>query len=194
MAELPARPILEPGSLTLVERAKAGDTDAVNQLIARYLPKLRRWAHGRVPASARHAEDTEDLVQETVISLLRNLDAFEYRREGALQAYLRQSLLNRIRGKFRQANRRPAGQSLSMSMPAALPSPLDEAIGAQMVETYEAALHALTADDRELVIAKIEMGYTNEELAFAFDKPSPDAARVAVGRALLKLAAAMKHE
>jgi DNA-directed RNA polymerase specialized sigma24 family protein len=62
-----------------------------------------------------------------------------------------------------------------------------------MTERYEAALATLTADDRELLVARIEMGYDNAELARLFGKPSKDAARVAVGRALVRLAAAMNN-
>jgi RNA polymerase sigma-70 factor (ECF subfamily) len=40
-------------SLSLLERAREGDADALNALIARYLPRLQRWAHGRLPAWAR---------------------------------------------------------------------------------------------------------------------------------------------
>jgi hypothetical protein len=51
----------------LVERAKSGDHDALNQLFARYLPPLRRWASGRLPRWTRDLMDTDDLVQETVV-------------------------------------------------------------------------------------------------------------------------------
>ena len=46
----------DPGpdtSLDLLRRAQAGDSEALNALIARYLPCLLRWATGRLPAEAR---------------------------------------------------------------------------------------------------------------------------------------------
>lgn len=172
----------EPGSMTLLERARLGDADATNALIARYLPLMKNWARQRVPAWARNAEDTEDMVQDTVIGVLRHLTHLEYRREGALQAYLRQALLNRIRMQFRKAERRPAGHPLTEAHPAGDASPLEQAIGIEMLDRYESALLRLSAGDREMVIAKVEMGYDNGELALLFDKPTKDAARVAAAR------------
>jgi RNA polymerase sigma-70 factor (ECF subfamily) len=63
-----------------------------------------------------------------------------------------------------------------------------------MLERYEAALLRLPEAERELVIARVEMGYTNEELANLFGKPTKGAARVAVGRALVRLAEEMGHD
>src|SRR4030095_913756 len=83
-------------SYELVIRARGGDQEALNDLCARYLPRLQRWAHGRLPASARGALDTHDLVQETMTNVVQRLDKFEPRHEGAFQGYLRQALLNRI--------------------------------------------------------------------------------------------------
>ena len=59
----------------------------------------------------------------------------------------------------------------------------------RQVEGYEAALQRLPAGERELIIARVEMGLTYAELADAAGKPSADAARMAVTRALLRLAA-----
>jgi hypothetical protein len=36
-------------SLTLLERAQAGDRAALDLLVARYLPRLQSWASGRLP-------------------------------------------------------------------------------------------------------------------------------------------------
>jgi RNA polymerase sigma-70 factor (ECF subfamily) len=44
-----------------------------------------------------------------------------------------------------------------------------------------------SSEDRDLVIGRIELGLTFEELAEAVGKPSPDAARKAAQRALVKL-------
>src|SRR5439155_26664017 len=95
-------------SLTLLELAQAGDRAALDSLIARYLPRLQQWASGRLPRWARDMADTQDLVQETLFQTVKRIDRFESRGEGALLAYLRQAMLNRIREELRRANRRPA--------------------------------------------------------------------------------------
>jgi RNA polymerase sigma-70 factor (ECF subfamily) len=181
-------------SAELLVRVRSGDRRALDALVSRYVPRLRRWVSGRVPAWARDAADTEDLVQDTLVDSLKHLDRFEYRGEGALQAYFRQAVLNRVRSQFRRAGRRPLAQPLDEALLAEGASPLESVIGRETVDRYERALASLTDHDRELVIARIEMGYTNDELAAIFSKPSRDAARMAVARALVRLAEAMADE
>src|SRR5205809_5291132 len=94
-------------SLDLLERARAGDQSALNTLMARHLPRLQRWAKGRLPRWARDVADTQDLVQETLLQTFNRIEMFEPAREGALQAYLRQAVMNRIRDEIRRKARRP---------------------------------------------------------------------------------------
>ena len=178
-------------TLDLLQRARSGDRVALDALFARYLPMLRRWASGRLPAWARDLADTQDLVQETLLQTFKRIDTFEYRGEGALQAYLRQVLANRIREEFRKTARRPDGTGLGEDHMDPAPSPLEEAIGEQALERYEEALERLRPEEREAIIARVEMGLSYEELAAALAKPSPDAARKAAQRALVRLAEEM---
>ena len=185
------------GNLTstadLLRRARAGDGEALNDLFRRQLPPLRRWARGRLPRWTRDLRDTEDLVQETVAQTLRRLDAFEPRHEGALQAYLRQALINRVRDEVRRLNRYPAAAGLDESDRFADPSasPLEEAIGREALERYESAMQRLKADERDIIIARVEMQHSYQQIAAAHGKSSPDAARMAVTRALVRLAEEM---
>ena len=178
----------------LLERARAGDRQALDALFARCVPLLRRWAQGRLPRRARGAADTQDLVQETVLQTFRRLGAFEPRREGALQAYLRQAVMNRIRDEVRRFERRPVSEDLDTNTLDARPSPLEEAIGTEQTERYERALSRLRPEDREAIVARVEMGYSYEELAEALGKPTADAARKAAQRAMVRLAAELKDE
>jgi RNA polymerase sigma-70 factor (ECF subfamily) len=180
-------------SLDLLRRVRAGDSSALDVLIARYRPRLVRWASGRLPAHARDLAETQDLVQETLLQAFRKIGQIEIRGEGALQAYLRQSLLNTIRMELRRTRRRPPGMQLESDVVAHDVSPLEEAIGTEILERYEGALEKLRQIDRELVIAHVEFGFSHQELAAAFGKPSPNAARMALQRALLQLVAELKH-
>ena len=180
-------------SVELLRRVRAGDRDAVEILLRRYVPALRRWARGRLPRWARDMAETEDLVQDTILKSFHRLDTFEYRHEGALQAYLRQAVLNRVRDECRRVNRRPVGTELDEQTPDGAASPLEEAIGSEAVEKYERALATLRSDDREAIIGRIEMGFSYAELAVMLGKPSADSARMGVSRALVRLAEAMRH-
>jgi len=115
------------------------------------------------------------------------MDVFEPWREGALQAYLRQSVMNRIRDEIRRNDRRPAQVELNEEAPDPAPSPLEEAIGMAEIELYEAALSRLRPEEREVLILRMEMGYSFEEVARLLQKPTPGAARKASNRALLRL-------
>ena len=64
--------------------------------------------------------------------------------------------------------------------------------GAQNVGFYEAALGRLRSSDREAIVGRIEMQYSYEELATVLNKPTANAARVAVARALKRLVDEMR--
>lgn len=180
-------------TLTLLTRARAGDREALDDLFARYLPLLRRWAAGRLPRWARDLADTPDLVQETLIQVFKKVGGFEHRGEGAFHAYLRQAVMNRIRNEIRNAARRPQRSDMDEDSPALEASPLEAAIGSEAVDRYETALRRLSDEDRELIVARLEMGLTYGELADAAGKPSADAARMAVTRAIARLIEEMGH-
>lgn len=178
----------EDSSLTLLERARAGDRTALDLLVARYLPRLQRWASGRLPRWARDLADTQDVVQETLFQTFQRIEAFDSRGEGALQAYLRQAVLNRIRDELRRAKRRPSKTELDSQAEGSDRSPLEEAIGQQAIARYEQALASLRLEDRELVVARIELGYTYQEMAELLHRPTANAARMAAERAIIRLA------
>lgn len=180
-------------TFSLIQRARAGDREALERLFARHLQPLQRWATGRLPKCTRDLADTDDLVQETLVQTFKRIEIFEPRRVGALQAYLRQAVLNRIRDELRRKGRRPDLTELDgLELDRAI-SPLEHAIGQEAVDRYERALERLQPEEREAIIARVEMGYTYEELAEALDKPTADAARKTAQRALVRLAEEMKR-
>jgi RNA polymerase sigma factor (sigma-70 family) len=183
-------------TLVLLERARAGDQDALNDLFVRNQGPLRRWARGRLPRWTRDLRDTEDLVQETLAQTLKHIDEFEHRHEGSLQAYMRRALINRVNDEVRRVNRYPAVSGLEDADQHAVQSasPLEEAIGAQALERYEAALGRLRDEDREMIQARVEMQHSYQQIATLYGKSSADAARMAVSRALVRLAEEMDVE
>jgi RNA polymerase sigma factor (sigma-70 family) len=174
-------------SIELIQRAQTGDDQALDRLIARYRPRLRRWAAGRLPRFAREMADTEDLVQEALVGTIQNFRDFELRGEWALQGYLRQAVTNRIRDELRRHSRRPARDELA-DLPANECSPLEAAIGRQQFERYQHGLETLGPIERECVVARLELSLSYSEIAALINKPSPDAARMTVTRALAQLA------
>lgn len=187
-----ADPLLsdEP-TIELVIKAQGGDRMAVEALLQRCLPQLKRWAHGKLPPAARGSLDTGDLVQEAALHALRRLDVFEPRHVGAMQAYLRMSVINRIRDEIRKIGRNPAPVELPDDHPGKEASPLEFAIQAESYERYRGALSHLKPRDREMVVARIEVQWSLAEIAQQFGLRTVDAARMAVSRALRRLSTQM---
>jgi len=188
----PGLPNGPDSTFRLLERIRAGDMAAVEDLFARYSAPLQRWASGRLPRWARSAAETQDLVQETLLQAFKKIESFEPQGEGALQGYLRAALKNRIVDELRRFHRRGDATAIDSQIVDDAPSPLDQAIGAEAVERYERALKRLKPEDREIVIARVEMGWTYVEIVERLGRPTPEAARKAAQRALLRLAAEMR--
>jgi RNA polymerase sigma factor (sigma-70 family) len=180
-------------SVVLLERAQSGDALALEELVGRYLPRLRRWASGRLPMAARDMLDTEDIVQETMIKAVRNLDGFTINGDAALQAYLLRALKNRLADAYRHGKRRPAETSVGSGLEAADPSPIELVIGNEALQRYEEALGRLKAEDREAVLLRVELCHEYDTIAEMLGKSSAAAARVAVSRALARLSKEMSR-
>jgi len=187
-----ASPPLET-TFDLLARVRQGDERARERLLARMLPPLRAWAHQRLPRRARDLAETDDLVQVTLIRVLSRLEGFEPRGEGALLAYLRQILLNLVRDELRRTVRREPREPLRDDHADPGVSELERQVGRETLERYETALQRLGEEQRQAVVLKVEMGYSNAEIAEALGRPSADAARVFTARAIAQLAEAMRE-
>jgi RNA polymerase sigma-70 factor (ECF subfamily) len=178
----------------LLERARRGDAVALDRLCARYLPRLKRWAAGRLPAFARTMINTDDLVQDVLIRTIKRIDGFEPRHDGALPAYFHRVLENRILEAIRKALREPERAALDRTPADDEPSPIAIVVGLENLRRYREALERLRPADRAAIVLRIELGYDYQELAAELGKPSANAARMAVMRAMMRLAEVMSDE
>ena len=71
------------------------------------------------------------------------------------------------------------------------PGPSKMVLSAEQRERYEQGLKKLSEEQSQALIMRLEFGYSYAEIAQAFEKPSADAARMMVGRAIQALARAM---
>lgn len=181
-------------TISLLNKAQTGDSLALDELCSRYLPRLYRWASGRLPSNVRRAVDTGDLVQEIFLSTIGRLEGLHPRSPGSFTAYLRKALLNRIKDETRKVGRKPELAALGGNEADTAPSPLDRTIGLDLREQYESAMMQLKEDDRAAVFLRVELKMGYAEIAGVLNKPSPDAARMTVQRALVRLAEGMQDE
>ena len=98
------------------------------------------------------------------------------------------------RDEVRRIGRHPTPTELPPDMPSEEASPLERAILEEAVAQYHEALQTLNARDRQLVVSRIEAQWTHDEIAREFGMPSPDAARMAVTRALNRLLEYLKKK
>ena len=174
-------------TVLLLGKIRAGDEAALNALLARLLPRLRRWAHGRLPNSARGMLDTGDIVQTVAAKAVKQLARLDIQQSSGLGFYLRQAVSNEIVSHWRRAYRTPLETTAGDSIVADDTSPLDRLIGAERLKRYEAALLRLDEADRDAIVGRFEFGYSYDELAQFLGKPTAEAARVAVHRAVKRL-------
>lgn len=178
----------------LLHQAKLGDPAALDALMTRYLPRLYRWASGRLPMHARSLMDTSDLIQETLMKAIEALDGFESRGPGSFHAYMRQAIQNRILDQLRWARRRAGSVEVSEDLVDHEPLPLENAIGADLMARYENARSKLAPDEQLFLHLRAELDFSYEEIAAIMSRPSRDAARMGVQRAVRKLAEILKYE
>ena len=177
----------------LLERARQGSQSAIDALFERYRSWLRRWARGRLPRRLRGVIDTSDLVQDSLHRTFAQLATFRSGQAGALRVYLRRAVENRIRDELRRATRRRSiilpEEPVRASDDAA--PQLRQIISAETWSRYLDALKRLPDRDRRLIVARAELGYNSEQLAFVERLSSPAVARVTLRRALIRLSALM---
>ncbi len=173
----------------LLQLVREGDERAEEQLFCRFLPKLKHWARGRLPMDARSLTETDDLVQTTLMQAFKRIKSFEHRGEGAFLAYLRQILVNEMRSVLRK--RQPLTVDDAPELVDQRPSPSQRFMSLEAYERYEKGLSCLSAPAREAIILRLEFDYTYSEIAEALEKPSADAARMFVTRAIQQLAHSM---
>ena len=179
-----------PGHLStadLVSRVRRGDERARDQLFGRYLAVLTRFAHGRIPAGARGAQDTDDVVQEALVRALKRIESFEPRRQGSFLAYLKTIVNNMIKDLGRKVGRTPHHEAYEDDVPAGDRDVLDTLVTRQEFEVYLAAMERLRAEQKDAIIQRIEHGKTYQELAEHLGCPTANAARMVVHRALVRL-------
>jgi len=178
--------VYEP-TVVLIRRIQSGDAAAREQLLRRFMPILRRWAHGRLPAQIRDLNETDDLVQVALMRAMGHLDKFDSSGPGAFLAYLRQVLLNQVRDELRRHQRRPEHAEIDPEMhdPDA-PTMIDTIVGDERMRAYEQALAALPKRQQGLIVMRVEFGMSYPEIA-AETGSGADAVRVMVARAIVQL-------
>ena len=184
--------LLQTGDL--LARYKGGDRAAADDLFRRYRSRIDLFLRARLPAGLRRLGDTDDLVQEVCLKILRALDRFELRNIGAFWWFARSIAKNHLIDMMRRNRAIPEGKLPESSDVA--PSdphrgPLPAVIDHEAAEAFDRALENVSDHVRRGLLMRLELGLDWSVVAEECGFPSPDAARVAIKRALGAIAREM---
>jgi len=194
---------VDPDSEQLYSCASQGDTRSFEQLLERYLPKLRAFVRVRLDAGFRSRESSSDLVQSVCRELVEHAELFHYRGESQFRGWLFTAALNKIREKhrFHRRARRDVRRELHgtgessddglFRSYADLSTPSRGLEQREWTARFEAAYDELPEDHREVIslarIARLPHG----EVAACMGR-SVGAVRQLLARALNRLAAELE--
>jgi RNA polymerase sigma factor (sigma-70 family) len=167
----------------LVIDAQAGSRSAREELLTRDLPRLKRWAHGRLSSRLRRDMDTGDLAQDVALLTMTHLARFTPAHAGSMRKFMKCVATNRLCDAYRRSARRPAPVALEDSIPSLDSGPLELALRGERSELYREALNRLRLKDRRLILARFAEEKSLVEIARDFGLPSTAAAGMAVSRA-----------
>ncbi len=210
----PAHPTPHPNggadwtaTLSLVQRAQAGDDAARERLFARYLPRVR----GLVALRSGHSLDAflehDDLVQEALLDAFRHLDDFDANadastNEGCFVRWMARIVESRIKDGWRRqrADKRGAGRAPRLAdlgettvarheRASEETSPPSGAAARERAAALETALLQLSERYREVVYHRMVLDLPWAEVAAAMELKNGETARALHHKATARLAA-----
>lgn len=166
-------------TFTLLEKARAGDGEALSRAFEKYQKRLAVLVHFKLNPQGRTFAEVDDAVQETFLRAFRDLESFHYQSPGSflrwLSAIADHVVIDGVRYRSRE---RRAGVNVpfrSASNPAG-PEPCDTQTPSRLFAQKEAVerllerLNALPEDYRKVMLmAKVE-GLTTVEMAETLGK------------------------
>ncbi len=186
-------------TLRLLERARAGDPQAFDELFALFRPFLRQVVELRIDPRLRPRVDPSDVVQETQMEAFRRLGDFFEREPMPFRLWLRktaQERLLKVQRRHLHAGRRAVDQEVRLPEQSSLllarqllasgSTPSAQAHHGETAERVRQALARLAEPDREVLLLRHFEGLSNQEVAFLLEI-DPATASKRHGRALLRL-------
>jgi RNA polymerase sigma-70 factor (ECF subfamily) len=183
----------------LLERARTGDRQAVDELFARHRPLLHELVRLRMDPRLRPRVDPSDVIQEAQLEAARRLDSYLERPALPFRLWLRQITCDRLimlRRRHADAERRaldreiplPEGSSLALAheLWASGSSPSQRLSRREVIRRVGQALTKLPDADRELLMMRNFEGLSYADISHVLGIDSA-AARKRYGRALLRL-------
>jgi RNA polymerase sigma-70 factor, ECF subfamily len=183
----------------LLDRVRAGDRRAFDELFTRHRPYLRQVIGLRLDPQLRPRVDPSDVVQETQLEAFRRLPDYLERQPMPFRLWLRKTACERLLmtqrrhvGAARRSVQRevaiPEESSLQLAyqLLARSPSPSQRLARRELAQQVRQALAELSETDREILLMRNLESLSNQEVAQVL-QIDPAAASQRYGRALLRL-------
>ena len=143
-----------------VERAKRGDSAALEQVLAEVAPAVRRFG----VRMCKNPHDADDVLQDTLLSIATHLPEFEGR--SSLLSWVftltRTACARRRRGL---KNRPPVADDAAHERRDDAPSPEAQVASREIADALERALDSLADEQREVILLRDVEGLTASEAA-----------------------------
>lgn len=202
--------VSQPPTEELLDRVRAGDPRAADDLLSRHRDRLRKMIRARLDPRLQRRVDPSDVAQEALAEAAQKLNDYAVRRPLPFYPWLRQIAWERLvrlhRTHVVAANRSvrrevgdelwlPAESSLALarSLRSTDTSPSGQAIGKEVQARVRQALGSLSATDREVLVLRHVEQLSTKEVAAVLDK-SPSAVKLRLLRALRRLQAALEAD
>ncbi len=144
----------------LVARARLGDREALEAVLANVAPSIHRFGL----RMCKNAHDAEDVLQDTLINVANHLGEFEGRSSLSSWVFsLTRSACTRKRRGLK--NRAPVGDERIDEEPDAAPNPEACAANHELATALSHALDGLTDDYREVILLRDVEGLSAPEAA-----------------------------
>lgn len=184
----------------LIRRAAAGDDAAADELVRSYGSQVRAFLRQRLPRSIRRREDSEDLLQTSLVAAFANLSDLEFRGEKQFVSWLyavaEQKLLRAIRrhGAIKRSVDREAALTDLDRLSRDQTTASQAAMRGEGTTRLTEALAALPEEDRLVLDLRSRQGLGFREVAERTGLQDADSARWVYRRAIRKLGRDLAEE
>lgn len=200
-SSLPDARVDSRDSRYLIERAGAGDREALDRLFARALPRLRALLAVKAGPALRQRLDLDDLVQEAYVEAVRQFEGYAWQGPDSFFRWLATVAIHRLQNvaRMERAEKRDARREVPLvgaetamrfggvtdaSDPG--PGPRTLTVGAEAGDRMQQALGQLADADREVIVLARMQGLPLQEVADRIGR-TRNATALLLSRALRKL-------
>ncbi|MGI9444457.1 MAG: sigma-70 family RNA polymerase sigma factor [Rubripirellula sp.] len=189
---------------TLLDGARAGDSDAVNKLLEKHRRSVRRLVEMRLDRKVQQRVDVSDVVQDVMVEASGRLEKYLDDPVMAFHLWIRQIAWDRIIDTYRR-HRVSAKRNMDREQPIAVPAGSDQstmelavqlrdpaltpaaaATQREIASKVEGVIELLNEQDREIILMRHYEHLSNLEIAEVL-KLNPPAASMRYLRALRRL-------